>query len=451
MKKKGLFSALCALSLIGGLITAQPVAEVEAASAWNGTHFGMDFDYDDSGKFEKSSWSNGDMFDCTWKPENVKFNNGQMAITIDRDWSGYTAGEYRTKDYFGYGLFQVSMKPIKNPGVVSSFFTYTGPSDGTQWDEIDIEFLGYDTTKVQFNYYTNGVANHEYLYNLGFDASQSFHTYGFDWSQNAITWYVDGKAVYTATRDIPKTPGKIMMNAWNGKGVDDWLRAFNGRTGITAYYDWASYDSPSATSGSSNNNQNNNNNNSWNNNQNNNNNNNSWNNNQNNNNNSWNNNQNNNNNNNNSNQSSGIYFDSNKDYKIINKNSGKAVDVEGNRQSNGTNVLQYQYGSRNNQRWYIQQQSNGYFIIKNRSTGKVLTVQDGATWDGANVYQWDYYGDSSQEWSFKTGRDNTYKIINRKSGKCLNISWGSGDNGANIEQYKDAESDAELFWIDAAN
>ena len=127
------------------------------------------------------------------------------------------------------------------------------------------------------------------------------------------------------------------------------------------------------------------------------------------------------------------------------------MDVEGNRQSNGTNVLQYQYGSRNNQRWYIQQQSNGYFIIKNRSTGKVLTVQDGATWDGANVYQWDYYGDSSQEWSFKTGRDNTYKIINRKSGKCLNISWGSGDNGANIEQYKDAESDAELFWIDAAN
>ena len=438
MKKKGfIVAALCAAALLSSLATEKPV-ETEAASAWSGSHYGMDFNWDDQSKFEKSNWSNGDMFDCTWKPGNIKFNNGQMAITIDRDWSGYTAGEYRTKEYFGYGLYQVSMKPIKNPGVVSSFFTYTGPSDGTQWDEIDIEFLGYDTTKVQFNYYTNGVANHEYLYNLGFDASQSFHTYGFNWSQGAITWYVDGKAVYTATRDIPRTPGKIMMNAWNGKGVDDWLRPFNGRTGLTAYYDWASYDSPSATSSSSNNqssNQNNNNN--------------SWSSNQNNNN-SWNNNQNNNNNT-SSNQSSGGSFDSSKTYKIINFNSGLAVDVEGNRQYNGANVLQYQYKGSNNQRWSIEKQWNGYYIIKNRSTGKVLTVQDNATWDGANICQWDYYGNASQEWSFVAAKSNTYKIVNRASGKCLNISWGSKSNSANVEQYKDAGSDAELFWIDAAN
>lgn len=39
-------------------------------------------------------------------------------------------------------------------------------------DEIDVEVLGKDTTKVQFNYYTNGTGNHEYLYDLGFDASE---------------------------------------------------------------------------------------------------------------------------------------------------------------------------------------------------------------------------------------------------------------------------------------
>ena len=33
---------------------------------------------------------------------------------------------------------------------------YTGPSEGKPWDEIDIEFLGKDTTKVQFNYFTHG-------------------------------------------------------------------------------------------------------------------------------------------------------------------------------------------------------------------------------------------------------------------------------------------------------
>ena len=140
-------------------------------------------------------------------------------------------------------MYQVNMKPAKNVGIVSSFFTYTGPSDGTQWDEIDIEFLGKDTTKVQFNYYTNGVGGHEKVIDLGFDASQSYHTYAFNWQQGSITWYVDGVAKYTATSNIPKTPGKIMMNLWNGTGVDSWLGSYNGANPLYAYYDWVKYTS----------------------------------------------------------------------------------------------------------------------------------------------------------------------------------------------------------------
>lgn len=415
-------TALAVCSLFGN------AASATAASAWGGTHDGMSLDYHDSGKFDMANWSNGGMFDCTFTPNNIAFQNGQMKITIDRGWQGYTAGEYRTKNYYGYGLFQVNMKPIKNPGVVSSFFTYTGPSDGTKWDEIDIEFLGKDTTKVQFNYYTGGQGNHEYLYNLGFDASQSFHTYGFDWRPGSITWYVDGKAVYTATRDIPTTPGKIMMNAWNGTGVDDWLQHFNGRTGLTAYYDWASYD---ASTGSGNGN-------------------------------SGNNNSGNNSGNNGGWQqpqqpsnpapsnNSGAMFDSSKAYKIINFGSSLAMDVQGNRRDNGTNVLQYYYRGNANQKWYFVKEGNCY-IIKNASTGKALTVQDSATWDGANVFQWDYYGDDSQKWEIYAAANNTYKIINHKSGKCLNIAYGSNNANANVEQYKDVSGNYERWWIDIGN
>ena len=133
------------------------------------------------------------------------------------------------------------MQAIKNDGVVSSFFTYTGESDNNPWDEIDIEVLGKDTTKVQFNYYTNSKGDHEFMYDLGFDASEAFHTYGFDWQPDHITWYVDGKAVYTAYDNIPKTPGKIMMNVWPGITVDDWLKPFNGNTPLTARYQWVTY------------------------------------------------------------------------------------------------------------------------------------------------------------------------------------------------------------------
>ncbi|WP_368399583.1 beta-glucanase [Streptococcus anginosus] len=207
------------------------------------THYETKFEQYEASHMELRNGANGDMFNCIWKPENVIFKDGLMSLKIDSDGQGgYTGGEWRTRDYFSYGFYQVSMKPIKNPGVITSFFTYTGPSDETKWDEIDIEFLGKDTTKVQFNYFTDGKGGHEYLFDLGYDASESFHTYGFDWQEANITWYVDGKAVYTVTENIPETPGKIMMNAWPGIGVDTWLDAYNGQTPLYGYYNWITYD-----------------------------------------------------------------------------------------------------------------------------------------------------------------------------------------------------------------
>ncbi|MDE5557439.1 MAG: glycoside hydrolase family 16 protein [Ruminococcus sp.] len=194
--------------------------------------------------FASDGWTNGSCFDCGWYKKNTSFDGGVLNLTIDEDKSGkynYSGAEYRTADFYSYGYYETSMQAIKNDGVVSSFFTYTGPSDNNPWDEIDIEILGKDTTKVQFNYYTNGTGNHEYMYDLGFDASEGFHTYGFDWQPDHITWYVDGKAVYTATENIPSTSGKIMMNVWNGIGVDEWLKPFDGKTPLTARYQWVTY------------------------------------------------------------------------------------------------------------------------------------------------------------------------------------------------------------------
>ncbi len=194
--------------------------------------------------FASDGWTNGNPFDCGWYAENAVIHDGALHLSIDEDSTGtynYSGGEYRTADTYHYGYYETSMQAIQNPGVVSSFFTYTGPSEDNPWDEIDIEILGKDTTKVQFNYYTNGVGNHEYMYDLGFDASEGYHTYGFDWQPNYIAWYVDGVEVYRATQDIPVTPGRIMMNTWPGIGVNDWLAAYDGTTPLTARYQWVTY------------------------------------------------------------------------------------------------------------------------------------------------------------------------------------------------------------------
>lgn len=228
------------------LVVVMMISLFSSVSAFASYVFYEPLSYFNSNTWEKADgYSNGGMFNCTWRANNVNFtSDGKLKLGLTSSAQNkFDCGEYRSKDSHSYGLYEVSMKPAKNPGIVSSFFTYTGPAHGTQWDEIDIEFLGKDTTKVQFNYYTNGVGNHEKIINLGFDASQGFHTYAFDWQPGYIKWYVDGVLKHTATTNIPKTPGKIMMNIWNGAGVDEWLGSYNGANPLTAQYDWVRYTS----------------------------------------------------------------------------------------------------------------------------------------------------------------------------------------------------------------
>lgn len=214
--------------------------------------------------FEVSNgWSNEGVFDNTyWNEDNVTYNDGKMELSItdnpNPDPSGkykYYTGESRTTNHFQYGSFSVKMKPMKAVGTCSAFFAYTGSSfDGNedeqpdQWEEIDIEFLGKYHNRVQFNYYSieggEGVG-HEYWYDLGFDATEEYHEYGFLWEEDRIVWFVDGEAVYEATKDIPSTPLRIFTNAWAGNSeAAGWMDTFKGvdANTCTAYYDeigWA--------------------------------------------------------------------------------------------------------------------------------------------------------------------------------------------------------------------
>ena len=209
--------------------------------------------------FESDGWSNGDVFNVVWKSHNVVYENGIMRLGIteekasawlnDKDVEfNYTAGEARTQNYYHYGDYEVSMKPSANAGTASTFFICTGPYDlkdgnPNPHDEIDIEFLGKDTTKVQFNFFVDGKGGNEYMYDLGFDASKEFHRYGFRWAEDSITWFVDGKPVYKVTTDknateasnirivekLPSTAGRILSNYWCGnERAWGWMGEYKG-------------------------------------------------------------------------------------------------------------------------------------------------------------------------------------------------------------------------------
>ena len=207
--------------------------------------------------FESDGWTNGSPFNTQWTANNVIYDNGVAKLTITDNPNGseetfteYYGGEMRTYQYFGYGDYEVSMKPSNKPGTASTFFTCTGSYDTNPhtgqpnpWDEIDIEFLGEDTTKVQFKYYVNGVGGHEYMYDLGFDASEEFHTYGFRWAEDYITWFVDGKPVYrvdaTESSPMPSTAGRMLMNYWCGSSAaENWMGKFENPDDKGPEYQW---------------------------------------------------------------------------------------------------------------------------------------------------------------------------------------------------------------------
>lgn len=206
-------------------------------------------DWFDQSKFNKANWSNGGMFNCGFVPENVNFKDGKMTITLNNKWSHgkpYSSGEYRTNNTFSYGTFETNMIAAKGDGLVTSFFLYTG----NPWDEIDVEILGKDTTKVQFNYYVDGVANNEKIIDLGFDAAYGYHKYAIEYGSGYINWYVDGKWRYGVNntgfnapygKKMPSHPMQIMVNLWPGTGVDSWLNHFWWSGNKYASYDYIKY------------------------------------------------------------------------------------------------------------------------------------------------------------------------------------------------------------------
>lgn len=197
-----------------------------------------------SGFSISDGYSNNNPFGSTWSKDLVTYSKNEglklgIAMTDDekkiKSDSGdpFISGEVRTASSFKYGFFGTYMKPSKVQGTASTFFTYTGASEGNPHDEIDIEFLGKDTTKVQFNFFVDDVGNHEYWYDLGFDASEAYHYYGFYWGKNEITWYVDDTPVYRLTGDeskIPSHPCRLFANSWTGTSNDSGIIGWMGRT-----------------------------------------------------------------------------------------------------------------------------------------------------------------------------------------------------------------------------
>ncbi len=123
--------------------------------------------------------------------------------------------------------------------------------------------------------------------------------------------------------------------------------------------------------------------------------------------------------------------------KLVNRNSGKVLDLYGASMDDGAIVQQYGYGGGLNQQWSLVPIDTTYYQIVNRNSGKVLDVNGSSMDDGAKVQQWWYGSGTNQQWSLIPTDTTYYKIVNRNSGKVLDVNGASMSDGAIVAQWGD--------------
>lgn len=227
----------------------------------------------DSSKWDDWVWSfPGRRAGFCFARDNVALTNGCLTLTarllredekseenLRRGFDTYATAMVRSKEKTFYGYYECRAKGMK-AAVCNAFWLYDPLSDqpekkfrvGDTTEEIDIfEFFGKNGTTTQAVnrvYYTTvhrlktpyleGIVNGgvEKLKDrtksteVDFDFWEDFHTYGFEWTEDRLTWYLDGEEVFSRMNDHFDRPMHVtfdceIMYNWAGEPDKDDLPA----------------------------------------------------------------------------------------------------------------------------------------------------------------------------------------------------------------------------------
>ncbi|GGM46450.1 hypothetical protein GCM10011608_34010 [Micromonospora sonchi] len=137
--------------------------------------------------------------------------------------------------------------------------------------------------------------------------------------------------------------------------------------------------------------------------------------------------------------------DTNAWYVLVNRNSGKALDVYGLATNDGARISQWTRNDGANQQWQFVDSGGGYYRLKSRHSGKVLDVSNASTADGAAIIQWADHNGTNQQFRLADSDGGHVRLINRNSNKAVDVQGASTADGANVVQYSDGNG-ANQQW-----
>ena len=128
-------------------------------------------------------------------------------------------------------------------------------------------------------------------------------------------------------------------------------------------------------------------------------------------------------------------------YVLVNRNSGKVMQIEGGATTAGANLEQGAYTGATSQQWNVTPVDSriggdfSYYAFTAVSSGKVPDVLNWSLDNGSGVIVWDDTKGANQQWYLEYVSDGWFYIRNRNSAKCLDVNGGSVSEGENLVQW----------------
>ncbi|WP_081476218.1 non-reducing end alpha-L-arabinofuranosidase family hydrolase [Micromonospora maris] len=146
--------------------------------------------------------------------------------------------------------------------------------------------------------------------------------------------------------------------------------------------------------------------------------------------------------------------DTNAWYVLVNRNSGKALDVYNLATNDGARITQWTRNNGNQQQWQFVDSGGGYYRLKSRLSGKVLDIYNWSTANGGSIVQWTDHNGANQQFRLADSDGGHVRLISRHSNKVVEVQGASTADGGNIVQYDDwngANQQWQLVRVDGGN
>lgn len=263
--------ALAAIAVAGCAASPPETGATDAATAGADAGSGADR-VPVTGTFEMAWEDNFDSFDSArWQlmthswdgnlaqfsTTNTKFENGIASLQLTNEPTDtakpFRGVEMRSRDTLTYGKIEARAKFAKGSGVVSALVLIYTPWPADDWNELDVEYLGRYTDRLQDNAQvytgtptvkpvTQSVSPTQFpmIVDGLADPSADFHVYGIEWTPNDARFTIDGVVKYTWSSRIErmKLPQNILLTIWASASAG-WAGPIQADTAPTAAaYDW---------------------------------------------------------------------------------------------------------------------------------------------------------------------------------------------------------------------